>query len=145
MTKRRTFSDQFKAAVAHEALRGDKTVQETSVWLLSRAARCVSSDEPHGIAGHKRGGSGDPQGGANPQQIPVAELYTALETGVVDAQNHPTGVPLSFKFYEVQKYPSMTQHACSPLALAMNNETFETLSADEQGIILDVVAQAVAM
>ena len=28
MTKRRNFSDQFKAAVAHEALRGDKTVQE---------------------------------------------------------------------------------------------------------------------
>ena len=83
--------------------------------------------------------------GANPQQIPVAELYTALETGVVDAQDHPIGVTLSFKFYEVQKYLSMTQHAYSPLALAMNNETFEALSADEQGIILDVAAQAVAM
>uniref|UniRef100_UPI0040483FA5 TRAP transporter substrate-binding protein DctP n=1 Tax=Yoonia sp. TaxID=2212373 RepID=UPI0040483FA5 len=79
--------------------------------------------------------------GANPQQIPVAELYTALETGVVDAQDHPISVTLSFKFYEVQKYLSMTQHAYSPLALAMNNETFEALSADEQGIILEVAAQ----
>lgn len=42
--------------------------------------------------------------GAAPQQLPVAELYTALETGVVDSQDHPIAVTLSFKFYEVQKY-----------------------------------------
>ncbi|MEY8099368.1 DctP family TRAP transporter solute-binding subunit [Falsihalocynthiibacter sp. S25ZX9] len=82
---------------------------------------------------------------ANPQQIPVAELYTALETGVVDAQDHPIGVTLSFKFYEVQKFLSLTQHAYSPLALAMNNNAFEGLSADEQTVILEVAAEAVAM
>jgi len=38
---------------------------------------------------------------ANPQQLPVAELYSALETGVVDAQDHPLGVTLSFKFYDL--------------------------------------------
>ncbi|MFQ1701140.1 DctP family TRAP transporter solute-binding subunit [Loktanella agnita] len=83
--------------------------------------------------------------GANPQQIPVAELYTALETGVVDAQDHPIGVTLSFKFYEVQDYLSITQHAYAPLALAMNSDTFEGLSEDEQAIILEVAAEAVAM
>lgn len=80
---------------------------------------------------------------ANPQQIPVAELYTALETGVVDAQDHPIGVTLSFKFYEVQKYLSMTRHAYSPLALAMNHKAFEGLSDDEQKIVLDVAKEAV--
>lgn len=80
---------------------------------------------------------------ANPQQIPVAELYTALETGVVDAQDHPIGVTLSFKFYEVQKYLSMTRHAYSPLALAMNLNKFESLSADEQAVILEVAQEAV--
>jgi tripartite ATP-independent transporter DctP family solute receptor len=82
---------------------------------------------------------------ANPQQIPVAELYTALETGVVDAQDHPIGVTLSFKFYEVQDYLSLTQHAYSPLALAMNSDTFEDLTANEQSVVLEVAAEAVAM
>jgi len=83
--------------------------------------------------------------GANPQQIPVAELYTALETGVVDAQDHPIGVTLSFKFYEVQKYLSMTQHAYSPLVVTMNLDNFNKLSDSEQKIIMDVSAEAVAM
>jgi tripartite ATP-independent transporter DctP family solute receptor len=83
--------------------------------------------------------------GANPQQIPVAELYTALETGVVDSQDHPIGVTLSFKFYEVQDYLSMTQHAYSPLAVAMNLNKFNSLTAEQQQIILDVAAEAVDM
>jgi TRAP-type transport system periplasmic protein len=83
--------------------------------------------------------------GANPQQIPVAELYTALETGVVDAQDHPIGVVQSFKFFEVQKYLSLTRHAYSPLALVMNLNKFNGLSAEEQKIITEVSAEAVAM
>ncbi len=83
--------------------------------------------------------------GANPTQLPVAELYTALETGVVDAQDHPIGIVLSFKFNEVQKYLSMTQHAYSALALAINDAKFNGLTADEQKVILDVAAEAVAM
>lgn len=83
--------------------------------------------------------------GANPQQIPVAELYTALETGVVDSQDHPIGVTLSFKFYEVQTYLSMTQHAYSPLAVAMNLEKFNSLTPEQQQIIMDVAAEAVDM
>lgn len=81
---------------------------------------------------------------ANPQQIPVAELYTALETGVVDAQEHPIGVTLSFKFYEVQKYLSMTQHAYSPLVLTMNLKKFNGLSDEDKKLVLDVANQAVA-
>ena len=83
--------------------------------------------------------------GASPQQIPVAELYTALETGVVDAQDHPIGVTLSFKFYEVQKYLSMTQHAYSPLVVTMNLKKFKNLSRAERKIIMEVSAEAVAM
>ena len=81
---------------------------------------------------------------ANPQQIPVAELYTALETGVVDAQDHPIAVVLSFKFYEAQKYLSMTQHAYSPLTMVMNLKKFSGMSAEDQKLILDVAAEAVA-
>lgn len=83
--------------------------------------------------------------GANPLQLPVAELYTALETGVVDAQDHPIGIVLSFKFNEVQKYLSLTQHAYSSLALVMNDAKFNGLTADEQKVILDVATEATAM
>lgn len=83
--------------------------------------------------------------GANPQQIPVAELYTALETGVVDSQDHPIGVTLSFKFYEVQKYLSLTQHAYSPLVIAMNLNRFKKLTKDRQKIVLEVASEAIAM
>lgn len=83
--------------------------------------------------------------GANPTQLPVAELYTALETGVVDAQDHPIGIVLSFKFNEVQKYLSLTQHAYSSLALMMNDAKFNSLSAEEQKVIVEVAAEAVAM
>jgi tripartite ATP-independent transporter DctP family solute receptor len=82
---------------------------------------------------------------ANPQQLPVAELYTALETGVVDSQDHPIGVTLSFKFYEVQKFLSLTQHAYSPLAVAMNLKKFNSLSADQKKVVLDAAKQAVDM
>lgn len=83
--------------------------------------------------------------GANPTQIPVAELYTALETGVVDAQDHPIGVTLSFKFYEVQKYLSLTQHAYSPLAFTMNLKSFNKLSVNEKKIVEQVAKEAVDM
>jgi tripartite ATP-independent transporter DctP family solute receptor len=83
--------------------------------------------------------------GANPLQLPVAELYTALETGVVDAQDHPIGIVVSFKFNEVQKYLSLTQHAYSALALVMNDAKFNSLTADEQKVILEVAAEAIAM
>jgi tripartite ATP-independent transporter DctP family solute receptor len=83
--------------------------------------------------------------GANPIQLPVAELYTALETGVVDAQDHPVGVVLSFKFNEVQKYLTLTRHAYSALALAMNSASLERLSPENQAIVREVAAEAVAM
>jgi len=83
--------------------------------------------------------------GATPQQIPVAELYTALETGVVDAQDHPIGIVLSFKFDEVQDYLSLTQHAYSALALVIGDKAYAKLTPEEQQVVTEVAAEAVAM
>lgn len=83
--------------------------------------------------------------GANPIQLPVAELYTALETGVVDAQDHPIGVVLSFKYDEVQRYLTLTRHAYSALGLMMNEASFNRLSPENQAIVREVAAEAVAM
>lgn len=81
--------------------------------------------------------------GANPQQLPVAELYTALETGVVDAQDHPIGVVASFKFNEVQKYLSLTQHAYSALGLTMNKAKFDGLAPEQQTAVTEAAKAAV--
>ncbi|WP_319518319.1 DctP family TRAP transporter solute-binding subunit [uncultured Martelella sp.] len=80
---------------------------------------------------------------ANPQQIPVAELYTALETGVVDAQDHPITIVQSFKFYEVQKYLSLTNHSYAALVLAMNQKKFNSLSEEQQAIIMKAAKDAI--
>lgn len=81
--------------------------------------------------------------GANPIQLDVNELYTALETGVVDSQDHPIPVTLSFRFYEVQKYLSLTRHAYSPVGWMMNLNKFNSLSEENQAILLEVAAESV--
>ena len=82
---------------------------------------------------------------ANPQQLPVAELYTALETGVVDAQDHPIGVVVSFKFNEVQDYLSLTQHAYAALGWTMNQASFDGLTPEQQQVVTDAAKSAVDM
>ena len=64
-----------------------------------------------------------------------AELYSALETGAIDAQEHPLPVLWAAKFYEVQKYLTLTHHAYSPLILVMNKPKFDSLPAEYQTIL----------
>ncbi len=80
---------------------------------------------------------------ANPQPMPISELYTALETNVVEAQEHPIGITHSFKYYEVQKYLSLTEHSYSMLAFTMNLKKFNKLSDAHQKVILDVAKESV--
>ena len=75
--------------------------------------------------------------GANPVPLAYAELYYALETGAVDAQEHPLPVLWAAKFYEVQNYLTLTNHAYSPLILAMNKPKFESLPAEYQTILVE--------
>jgi tripartite ATP-independent transporter DctP family solute receptor len=75
--------------------------------------------------------------GANPVPLAYAELYNALETGAVDAQEHPLPVLWAAKFYEVQDHLTLTNHAYSPLILAMNKPKFESLPAEYQTILVE--------
>ncbi len=82
---------------------------------------------------------------ANPQPMPIAELYTALETNVVEAQEHPIGITYSFKYDEVQKYLSLTEHSYSMLAITMNLKKFNKLTEEQQKVILEVAKEATDM
>ena len=80
--------------------------------------------------------------GMNPSPMAIAELYTALETGAFDAQEHPINVTWSAKFYEVQKHLTISNHVYSPLILAMNKGKFDSLPADYQKIVVDAAREA---
>jgi TRAP-type transport system periplasmic protein len=80
--------------------------------------------------------------GMNPSPMAIAELYTALETGTFDAQEHPINVTWSSKFYEVQKHLTISNHVYSPLILAMNKAKFDSLPADVQKIVVDSARDA---
>jgi TRAP-type transport system periplasmic protein len=80
--------------------------------------------------------------GMNPSPMAIAELYTALETGTFDAQEHPINVTWSSKFYEVQKYLTVSNHIYSPLILVMNKAKFDSLPANYQQIVVDAAREA---
>jgi tripartite ATP-independent transporter DctP family solute receptor len=80
--------------------------------------------------------------GMNPSPMAIAELYTALEVGTFDAQEHPINVTWSAKFYEVQKHLTVSNHVYSPLILAMNKGKFDSLPANFQQIVVDAAREA---
>jgi tripartite ATP-independent transporter DctP family solute receptor len=80
--------------------------------------------------------------GMNPSPMAIAELYTALETGTFDAQEHPINVTWSSKFYEVQKHLTISNHVYSPLMLVMNKAKFDSLPAGHQAIVVQAARDA---
>lgn len=80
--------------------------------------------------------------GANPQPMPFAEVFGALESGAVDGQENPPTLMLSSKMYEVQKYLSLTRHAYTPLVVIMNKARFESLKPEFQKVIMEEAATA---
>lgn len=82
--------------------------------------------------------------GANPVPMPFTELYLALKTGAVDAQENPTNNIFANRMYEVQKHMSLTGHAYTASIVAMNLAKFQGLPADQQKAMLDAAKQAAA-
>ncbi|HMW22110.1 MAG TPA: TRAP transporter substrate-binding protein [Burkholderiaceae bacterium] len=75
--------------------------------------------------------------GANAVPLPFSELFSALETKTVDGQENPYNTILSSKFYEVQKYLSVTNHVYSPWIVTVSKKWWDGLSKDEQKVLLD--------
>ncbi|MFT3955234.1 MAG: TRAP transporter substrate-binding protein [Piscinibacter sp.] len=75
--------------------------------------------------------------GANAVPLPFSELFSALETKTVDGQENPYNTILSSKFFEVQKYLSVTNHVYSPWIVMVSKKWWDGLSKDEQKILAD--------
>jgi TRAP-type transport system periplasmic protein len=80
--------------------------------------------------------------GTNPVPMPLSELYSALESGAVDAQEHPVEITHSAKFYEVQKHLTMTRHAFTAMPVVLNKAKFDGLAPDLQKVLLDAAQEA---
>jgi TRAP-type C4-dicarboxylate transport system substrate-binding protein len=80
--------------------------------------------------------------GASAIPISWAEVYTSLQTGVVDGQHNPLGQIIQNKIYEVQKYLSLTNHIFSTHWFLVNEDFYRSLSTNEQKIISDAALVA---
>lgn len=73
--------------------------------------------------------------GASPTPIAISELYTALQTHVVDAQENPLLNIETQKFYEVQKYCSLSNHIWSGYWTFINEDVWKGIPKEFQAII----------
>ena len=80
--------------------------------------------------------------GANAVPLPFSELFTALETKTVDGQENPYNTILSSKFYEVQKYLTVTNHVYSPWIVTVSKKYWDGLSKDEQKVLMDAAKKS---
>ena len=73
--------------------------------------------------------------GANPTPVPFPELYMVLQQKIVDGQENPLMNIWEIKFYEVQKYVSLSGHIYDPMPLVANLDWFNKLSKEQQSIL----------
>ncbi len=83
--------------------------------------------------------------GAEAQQIRFAELYVALQQGVVDGQENPLMNIHASKLYEVNKFISLTGHKYEMTPLLMSKRSWDRLSDADKKILQEAAAEATQM
>jgi TRAP-type transport system periplasmic protein len=73
--------------------------------------------------------------GAGPTPINFNELYSALQTRIVEGEENPLLIVSTAKLYEVQKYCSLTDHVWDPYLILANRRSFARLPPDIQAIV----------
>ena len=82
--------------------------------------------------------------GANPTPLSFSELYTALQTGAVDAQDNPLPTVDSAKFYEVTRYLAITNHVIDSIMPTINKAKWNAMNADQQKAVKEAMDYAIA-
>jgi tripartite ATP-independent transporter DctP family solute receptor len=78
----------------------------------------------------------------SPTPVDFNELYSALDQGVIDAQENPLATIDSMNLYEVQDYISLTEHTYTPAVTLMNLDFYENLSDTEVEALESAVEEA---
>jgi tripartite ATP-independent transporter DctP family solute receptor len=82
--------------------------------------------------------------GANPSPMKFSELFTALQTGVMDGEENPLTQIYSAKLQEVQKYLSMSDHVYTPAYVTVGTKHWDTLPADVRKVLTDTAKETQA-
>jgi tripartite ATP-independent transporter DctP family solute receptor len=82
--------------------------------------------------------------GANPSPMKFSEVFTALQTGVMDGQENPYTQIYSAKFQEVQKFLSVTGHVYTPAYVTVGTRKWASLPADVRKILEDTAKETQA-
>lgn len=80
--------------------------------------------------------------GANPTPMNFSEVYSSLQTGVIDAQENPASFTTSAKIHEVQDYLVKTDHVYGYVQMIMSDITYEKLSEEEQKAVEEAALEA---
>jgi tripartite ATP-independent transporter DctP family solute receptor len=80
--------------------------------------------------------------GTNPVPMNFSEVYTALESKIIDGQENPFSVIETSRFNEVQKYLGITNHMYNPQSVIASKKKWDALTKDEQEILVSTVAEA---
>ena len=80
--------------------------------------------------------------GALPSPIAWPEVYTSLQTGVIDMQENPVDNIYAGKLFEVQDYVSRTEHVYSFFHWLMNEDVYQELSDEHRDIVLSAIDDA---
>ncbi len=81
--------------------------------------------------------------GASPVGIPFPEIYNALQTGVIDAQENPILTSVLMKFTEVTKNVTITNHCLTECIIIVSPDYWGTLSPEDQQIFRDAAKVAI--
>ena len=79
--------------------------------------------------------------GASPTPLNFAEVYSALQSKVMDGQENPLAIISTAKLYEVQKYCSMTNHMWDGYWFMGNKKLFDRFPSDLQALMTKLVAE----
>ena len=81
--------------------------------------------------------------GANATPLPYGEVYSALQTGVVDGAENNFPSYLTARHFEVAKHYTLTEHSLTPEILAMSKRSFDKLARPDQEIIRQAAKESV--
>lgn len=146
-----TMLDETVLSMFNEALKQTKDARLLNIW--ERGARNLTANKevlhPEDVKGLKVRVPGNEVYlatwealGANIVSMPYAEVYTSLQQGTADAQENPVETILAGSFNEVQKYLMTTEHVYSSGYVIINDSFFNSLSAEDQALIVECVEEA---
>jgi tripartite ATP-independent transporter DctP family solute receptor len=82
--------------------------------------------------------------GANPSPMKFSEVFTALQTGVMDGQENPFSQIYSAKFHEVQKHLSLSGHVYTPAYATVGAKKWATLPPEVRKVLEDTAKETQA-